>query len=69
MKFTVVRHQDAWVNYEAEIEADSPQEAYRLARADAPGIVWSDPETQTFDHADFDVFAEGVDEPVFESVR
>jgi hypothetical protein len=46
--FTVLRRQDAYVDYLAEIEADTPQAAADLA-CEADGIVWEERGVTEFD--------------------
>lgn len=48
-KFTVRRIVDAYVNYEAEVEAASANEATELARRNEENYVWEETSTATFD--------------------
>ena len=48
-KFTVVCRVDAWARYEAEVEADSPEEAAELAYDCPEDYDWQDDGVQTFD--------------------
>jgi hypothetical protein len=48
-KFRVLMRVDAYVDYEAEVEADDAKEAALLAYDGQPGIVWTEVGTQQFD--------------------
>ena len=48
-KFKVLSRKDAFVDYVAEIEAESPQQAVELAYGEAPGIVWKEDGVVEFD--------------------
>jgi hypothetical protein len=48
-KFTVLSRADAFVDYVAEIEAETAKQAVELVWNDAPGIVWEKRGTVQFD--------------------
>ncbi|HJQ55282.1 MAG TPA: hypothetical protein VJ890_00160 [Vineibacter sp.] len=48
-KFKVLSRADAFVDYVAEIEAETAEEAVGLAWSGAPGIVWEERGTVEFD--------------------
>jgi hypothetical protein len=48
-KFRVLMRVDAYVKYEAEVEANDPKEAADLAYDDGPEIKWTELGTQQFD--------------------
>lgn len=47
--FKVLMRVDAYVEYEAEIEADNAKEAALIGYDGGPGIEWSEIYTQQFD--------------------
>jgi hypothetical protein len=47
--FEVKRRVDAYVDYYAKVEADSPSEAAQLACDDPADYVWEKDQTQEFD--------------------
>lgn len=48
-KFKVLSRADAFVDYIAEIEAETPKQAVELACRDARSIVWKEQGTVEFD--------------------
>ncbi len=50
-KFTVLSRVDAYVDYTAEVEADSPEEAAEIAYEGGPEIKWIEQGTVEFDAA------------------
>jgi hypothetical protein len=48
-KFTVLSRADAFVDYIAEIEAESAEKAVQLVEEGAPGIVWEERGVVEFD--------------------
>jgi hypothetical protein len=48
-KFRVMSRVDAFVDYLAEIEAETPAEPVELAYMGAPGIVWEEQGVVEFD--------------------
>ncbi len=50
-KFTVLSRVDAYVDYTAEVEADSPEEAAEIAYDGGPEIKWVEQGTVEFDAA------------------
>lgn len=47
--FTVLSRVDAYVDYVAEIEADTAEEAVDIAHDGGPGVVWSEQGVVEFD--------------------
>jgi len=48
-KFKVLSRKDAFVDYLAEVEAESAEKAVELAFDEAPGIVWKEYGVVEFD--------------------
>lgn len=48
-KFTVLSRKDAFVDYLAEVEAETPEAAVELAYEGGPGIKWEERGTVEFD--------------------
>ncbi len=48
-KFTVLSRKDAFVDYLAEVEAETPEAAVDLAYGGGPGITWEPYGTVEFD--------------------
>jgi NADPH-dependent ferric siderophore reductase len=52
--YTVLRQVDAWINYEAMVEAESPEEAAQIASEKDSELTWTQSDDpQQFDHREF----------------
>jgi hypothetical protein len=54
--YTILRRVDAFVNYEVVLEADSAEEASKLAQAQDGVLDWVEVSTTTFDARGFVAF-------------
>lgn len=56
--FKVLKQVDAWVNYETEVEANSAEEAARLAADDDGVMSWEQGDVSEYDHRVFSTVGE-----------
>lgn len=66
--FTVVRRQDAYVNYSTEVEAETAEQAARIAQKLCADLVWEHQSVTEFD-ANFFIALDDTGAEIEETAR